>query len=300
MINIIKHRSTYLSIAGTFVAVSIAAIAIFGLKPGIDFTGGTLWQIKFENESINENSVKDFFVGTLGIEDVIVYRELTSQTIIIKLPEVNEQKHQEYLGTISQKLGKAEETRFETIGPTVGDQLRSRAIWAVVLVLLGISIYIAFAFRKASYPVQSWKYGIVTLLALTHDVLIPSGILAVLGYLKGIEIDTNFVVALLVIVGFSVHDTIVVFDRIRENILLRKGNKTFDEIVNDSINQTFARSINTSLTLVLVLLAMVIFGAPTLKLFTIILLVGVFFGTYSSIFIASPLLTLWYKFGKNK
>jgi preprotein translocase subunit SecF len=297
--NIIGHKSIYLSISSVLVLVSVVLIAVFGFRPGIDFTGGTLWQIKVDNPQAGESAVRDTFLN-LGAKEAIVYRELTSQSYLTKLPNLSEADHQKYLSALKEKFGQVEELKFETIGPTVGDQLRSRAIWAIVLVLLGISLYIAFAFRKASYPVQSWKYGIATLIALAHDVIIPSGVIVALGHWKGTELDTNFVVALLVIMGFSVHDTIVVFDRIRENLLTRKGSKTFSEIVNDSVVQTLARSINTSLTLVLVLVAMLIFGAPTLKLFVLIMLIGVIFGTYSSIFIASPILTIWHRFGKSK
>ena len=156
--------------------------------------------------------------------------------------------------------------------------------------MLGISLYIAFAFRKVSYPIKSWKYGIITLITLFHDVIIPAGLLAVLGRRLGIEIDTNFVVALLVVMGFSVHDTIVVFDRIRENLLLQKNRLDLPVIINNSVNQTFVRSINTSLTLILVLLALFFFGPVTLKYFILTILVGTTVGTYSSIFVASPLL----------
>jgi preprotein translocase subunit SecF len=163
-------------------------------------------------------------------------------------------------------------------------------------VILGISLYIAWAFRKVSAPVKSWKYGIVTLVSLFHDVSIPAGFIAILGKLKGVEIDTNFIVALLVVMGFSVHDTIVVFDRIRENLLLKRGSKVdLGAIVNFSVNETFVRSVNTSLTLILVLIAMLFFGPPSLFYFILTMLVGTVFGTYSSIFVASPLLYLWGK-----
>lgn len=297
--NIIGHKKIFLTFSGTLVAISIVLILVFGFKPSIDFTGGTLWQLKIDNPQVNESVLQNAFVS-IGAKDPIVYRDLTSGTYMIKLQNVSEADHQSYLKALEGKFSQVQELKFESIGPTIGSQLKTYAIWAIILVLLGISLYIAFAFRKASYPVQSWKYGIATLIALAHDVIIPSGLIVALGYWKGVELDANFVVALLVIMGFSVHDTIVVFDRIRENLLTRKGSKTFDEIVNDSVVQTIARSINTSLTLVLVLTAMLILGAPTLKLFVLIMLVGVIFGTYSSIFVASPILTIWYRSGKNR
>ena len=156
--------------------------------------------------------------------------------------------------------------------------------------LVGISLYIAYAFRKTSRPVSSWKYGWITLLTLFHDVSIPAGLLAILGHFRGVEIDTNALVALLVVMGFSVHDTIVVFDRVRENLLLNRGKQNFGDVVNASVNQSMARSINTSLTLILVLIALIFVGPPSLFYFVLLLLVGVITGIYSSIFIASPLL----------
>lgn len=306
--NIIKHRAIFLSISGILVAAAIACMIIFGFKPAIDFTGGTLWQVRISDNGrqISEDRVANALRTTGGVESPVVYKELTSDSFLIKTKTVSEEDHQRLTGVLRNAFGSFEELQFQSIGPTIGEQLRSRAIWAGILVLLGISLYIAFSFRKVSYPVSSWKYGFATLIALFHDVIIPMGILAVLGVTHGVEVDTNFVVALLVIMGFSVHDTIVVFDRIRENLIThpikshgasqnQKNEDPFDVTVNNSINQTIARSINTSLTLVLVLVAMLIFGAPNLRIFTAVLLIGTIIGTYSSIFVASPLLTLWHK-----
>lgn len=298
MKNILNYKWIFLGFSGALMLLSLISIVIFGLKPGIDFTGGSLWQIRAgagANEGMIVQSLKD-----LGAEDAVVYRETSSDSFLVKLKPTSEEEHQRYLKGLGEKFSPVEEMRFESIGPTIGDQLRSRAFTVVILVLCAISLYIAFSFRKVSKPIASWKYGIVTLITLFHDALIPLGLLAVLGKYKGIEIDTNFVVALLVIIGFSVHDTIVVFDRIRENILIHKGKKEFDVIVGESIAQTIARSINTSLTLILVLVAMLIFGASNLQLFVLVILVGTVMGTYSSIFVASPLLTIWNKFSNIK
>lgn len=301
MKNIISHRAIFLSVSGTLVLASIVCLFVFGFRPAIDFTGGTLWQVKVNGTNVTEQHIAEVLYTTGGVASPVVYRELTSDSFLIKTQPLTETDHQRLAGVLRGTFGSVEELQFQSIGPTIGDQLRSRAIWAGILVLFGISLYIAFSFRKVSYPVSSWKYGVATLIALFHDVIIPMGVLAVLGKTNGIEIDTNFVVALLVIMGFSVHDTIVVFDRIRENLMVhRGGKKSFDETVNESIVQTMARSINTSLTLVLVLVAMIIFGAPNLRIFSGVLLIGTIAGTYSSIFVASPLLTLWHKFDTNK
>ncbi len=301
--NIIRYRGIFLSVSALLVFASIACLLIFGFRPAIDFTGGTLWQVRISNQSqaVSEQGIRDVLANTGGVESPVVYKELTSDSFLIKTQPLSEADHQRLSGVLKNSFSSVEEMQFQSIGPTIGEQLRSRAIWAGILVLLGISLYIAFSFRKISHPVASWKYGIATLIALFHDAIIPMGILAILGKTHGIEIDTNFVVAILVIIGFSVHDTIVVFDRIRENLLVhRAGKQPFDFTVNESIVQTMARSINTSLTLVLMLVALLIFGPANLRVFTGVLLVGTIFGTYSSIFIASPLLTLWHKFDIKK
>lgn len=273
--------------------LSIVSITFFGLKPGIDFTGGTLWQIKFIEKVINKDELSNFVKTKLELTDAIVIAQ-AENNFLIRSKEVDEVGHQKNLALLNKELGKAEELRFETIGPSIGQELRNKAITAFILVLFSISTYIAFAFRKVSHPVSSWKYGIITLVTLFHDAIIPTGMIALFGRLFGVEVDTSFIVAILVVIGFSVHDTIVVFDRVRENLKTREAAKTeFAALVNNSVNQTIARSINTSLTLVLVLVALFFFGALSLKYFILIILIGTIVGTYSSIFVASPLLVLW-------
>ncbi len=298
--NIIGKKNIFLFISGILVLASIVAFVVFGLKTGIDFKGGTMWQLRLtqmnvDNKQINAEIIKIFFETDLGIKNVTVF-PVENQSFLLRLESISEEDHQKHLEAFKQKFGDIEELRFESIGPTIGQELKSKSLWAVIFVILGISFYVAYAFRKVSYPVKSWKYGIVTLITLFHDVMIPIGLFAILGWKFNIEVDTNFVVALLVVMGFSVHDTIVVFDRIRENLLNQRGKEEFSETVNKSINQTFARSINTSLTLVLVLISLLIFGPLTLKYFILAILVGTVIGTYSSIFVASPLLTIWHKF----
>ena len=298
MFPIIQRRSWFLSFSAILVVASIVMVAVFGFVPGIDFVGGTLWQIRTQ-ETANPTQVQSI-LEVQGVEDIQVYQETEGNTLFIKTLSITEDQHQVYLSALQEKFGQIEELRFESVGPTIGAQLRNRAIKAAIFVLLAISLYIALSFRKVSYPIKSWKYGVVTLITLFHDVMIPTGVLAVLGYIQGIELDTNFVVALLVVMGFSVHDTIVVFDRIRENVLHNRGKMEFDEVVNQSVNQTLARSINTSLTLIFILVVMLIVGSSSLQFFVLTVLVGTIMGTYSSVCVASPLLTLWHKFGKSK
>ncbi|MFA5099192.1 MAG: protein translocase subunit SecF [Candidatus Paceibacterota bacterium] len=302
--NIIGNRKIFLSISAILILASFAVIAVFGLKPGIDFAGGTMWQIEQKTDNpqqtmqLTTDELKVFFQTDLKIEDVVIF-PAENGGFMIRLPHISEDSHQQYISSIKNKFGDVEELSFQNIGPAVGEELKNGAFWAIAMVLFGISLYIAFAFRKVSYPIKSWKYGVITLATLLHDIIIPAGLLAVLGKYAGIEIDTNFVVALLVIMGFSVHDTIVVFDRIRENLMFQKGKFDLAEIINNSVNQTFVRSVNTSLTLILTLLAMFFFGPVTLKYFILTILVGVVMGTYSSIFVASPLLLIFRSKGNS-
>lgn len=292
--NIIAHKKIFLSLSGIIIALSIISIAVFGFHQGIDFKGGTLWQIKIEGAVANFQELETFLKDSLKNTGEVRLNYNQSENIFIaRFGVTSEAEHQDSLKALVLKYPDARELSFESIGPSVGEKLRKNAVIAIGLVLVGISLYIAFAFRKTSRPISSWKYGWITLLTLFHDIIVPAGLLAYLGYLGKVEIDSNFVVALLVVMGFSVHDTIVVFDRIRENLFHSRGKSEFGEIINTSINQTIARSINTSLTLILVLLSLFFFGPITLKYFILTLLVGVTIGTYSSIFVASPLLLVW-------
>ena len=277
------------------IVLSFLLIGVLGLKQGIDLRGGMQWEVKFSNNTTNESAIKEALrsVKKEGEQSV---RNAGENIFVIRLPNATQEEYDAYR-TALKNIGDYTELNFSNIGPTIGDELRKRAITAILLVLLGISLYIAYAFRKVSKPISSWKYGFATLISLLHDVIIPAGLLALLGAWKGIEIDTNFIVALLVVMGFSVHDTIVVFDRIRENLIVRRGKDDFAEIINVSVRETFARSINTTLTLIIVLVALLIFGPPSLYYFVLTILVGTIFGTYSSIFLASPILYLWARKG---
>ena len=288
--NIIKYRKIYFSVSGILIFASIVALAVVGIRPGIDFVGGTLWQIKVlsDNQQLTTDIVKNFFENELKIENITAY-PAENGNFLFRFGNISEEVHQEYLKKIREKFGEIEEVSYETIGPAIGSELKVKAVSAILFVSIGISLYVAYAFRKVSYPVKSYKYGIITLVTLFHDVVISVGLLSFLSWRYGLDFDIKYVVAILVILGFSVHDTIVVFDRIRENLLIGRG-KDLSAVINSSVNQTIARSINTSLTLVLVLLALFLFGPESLKYFVFVIMVGTIVGTYSSIFIASPLL----------
>ena len=288
MLNIVGKKNIYFTISGVAVGAAIVVIVIFGFKEAVDFSGGTLWQFKMNSGSADISSVKKVFQTDFAHEEANVNYDAQNDIFLVRLKEIGEEDHQKFLQVLSTSFEGFEELSFQSIGPSIGSDLRRKAIIAMILALIGISFYIAYAFRKASKPISSWKYGIVTLLTLFHDIAIPAGLLALLGHFSNVEIDGNFVVALLVVVGFSVHDTIVVFDRIRENLVLYRAKKKFSEIISESVNQTLARSVNTSLTLLLVLISLYFVGPANLHYFILTLIVGVTTGIYSSIFIASP------------
>ena len=303
MLNIIGRKNIFLAVSAVLIGIALVAMVIFGFRQGIDFAGGTLWQFSIASNTPSVDDLKSFFSAqggsasggksNLDASDAIVTYDEANGSFMARLPDVSEPDHQKLSSLLKTSHPSFEEAGFQSIGPSVGNELRKNAIIAMILVILGISLYVAFAFRKVFQPVSSWAYGFITLLTLFHDVAIPAGLLALLGHYAKIEIDGNFIVALLVVMGFSVHDTIVVFDRIRENLLLDRGKTAFPELVNKSVNQTIARSVNTSLTLILVLLALYFAGPASLHYFVLTLLVGVTTGIYSSIFVASPLLVLW-------
>ncbi len=289
---IIEFRKITYMISGALVAVSVLSFAVWGLKLGIDFTGGSLLELEYTaTRPQNEEIIKS--LNQIEIREVVI-QPTGERGVILRLPDIDEVKHQAILNALGGS-NILSEKQFTSIGPTIGRELRKNAIWAIILVMLAIMLYISWAFRQVSRPIASWKYGVAALIALVHDVSIPVGFFAFLGYFYGVTVDTLFVTALLTILGFSVHDTIVVFDRVRENLKKLGGKESFEEVVEKSLRQTIGRSINTSLTVLLVMAALFLLGGATTKYFALAILIGVFFGTYSSIFIASFLLITWHK-----
>lgn len=286
--NVAGYKYFYLSIAAALVVASLACIAVFGFHTSIEFTGGGLWEVHVPSHPAPSDLQKTV-EQALG-ESAQVTTVGDESTYLVRFGSSDASGYETIRTAVMKEYGSFEERSFQSIGPSVSDTLRRNAVLAIVFVLLAISLYIVFAFRTASGPVRPWAYGVTTMISLLHDVAIPAGMLAILGATRGIEIDTNFIVALLVVMGFSVHDTIVVFDRIRENLITAPDKRDFKAIVNASVTQTVARSINTSLTLLIVLVALLIVGPASLWYFVLTLFVGVIAGAYSSIFVASPLL----------
>lgn len=292
MINFIGRSKIWISISAVIAATGIVALFIWGLNLSIDFTGGSLIEIIFDGNRPEMSKVSTL-VQEAGIPNAQL-QPTGEAGYIIRSETITETQHQQILSKLNDGLpdNKFREDRFESIGPIIGNELKSKAIWSIIIVLLAIIAYIAYAFRKVSKPVPSWMYGVAAIIALIHDLVIVVGLYAIISHFTGWGVDSLFITALLTILGFSVHDTIVTFDRTRET-LRRADIDDFDEVVNTSINATLSRSINTSLTTLLVLLAIFFFGGETIKHFITTLIMGIIIGTYSSIFIASPILVYW-------
>ena len=287
---IIKNKTLFLSFSVAIIALSLIATFVYGLKRGIDFTGGANVQVEYTGTRPEPNVVREVIRG-VGLGESTV-QPVGENGLSIKVRDIGEAER----GALSQALSvdgayNYTEKSFTSVGPSIGRELTQKALLAIAAVIIAIVLFIAFSFRAVSLPVSSWKYGMVAITTLAHDIAIPLGLFAVLGHFKGAEVDTLFVVALLTILGISISDTIVVFDRIRENLKL-KISSDFAVVVGKSLSQSFARSINTSLTVIIVLLALFLYGPEQTKNFALVLIAGMAVGTYSSIFVASPLLVI--------
>jgi len=291
----IEKRKIFYTLSGLLSLLSIISILAFGLNLGIDFKGGSILEVEYEEvpalETVRE-ALKD-------LEEVSLQRR-GENILVLKTKEISEETHQSILEKLNQ-LGDIKEgsESFESIGPAIGQELKSRTKIVVSLALLCILLYIAFSFRKISRPVKSYIYGLTSLIALFHDVLIPLGVFAVLGRYYGVEITIPIITAFLTVFGYSINDSVVVFDRVREN--LRKLKTTdFKETIDQSLKQSITRSLNTSLTTLIALFSIFLFGGATLRFFSLALILGIALGTYSSLFLATPLLATYYNFRKRK
>ncbi len=309
---IIKYKWIFLTISIILVAGSLLLVATKGIKRGIDFTGGTEVLVSYKGftttndgkidlDFIKENLIKNNFdVKNISLQKID--EEGTNYVLIRISGDVKEEDRINFENAWSFNHDthyEAKQIAENVIGPSIGKELTKKAILSIILVSIVIILFVSFSFREVSKPVSSWKYGFLTIASLLHDITIPLGMYAILGITHGAEIDSLFVLALLTIMGISMADTIVVFDRVRENLKNRKSNEAFAEVVGKSLDQTLLRSFNTSLSIILVLLALFFFGPASIHDFTLTLIVGMTFGTYSSIFIASPLLVLVEKYQKK-
>lgn len=294
---ITKYRVFFYWLTGILMAAAIGSIAYFGLPLGIDFAGGSLVQVSYPagRPAITEIQSE---IGTLGLGATSV-RESGDKAVVIRARTLSPEEHAAVLAAVS-KNASTTELAYTSVGPSLGGQFATKALWAILAVALAIMLFIAFAFRKVSRPVPSWVYGVTVVAILVHDLIIPAGFYAILAHFTGVDVDALFVTALLALLGYSVNDTIIVFDRVREHLALNEktGKKEeFEVTIGKSISETLTRSINTSLTVVLALVALVFFGAAATRDFALVMLVGVVAGTYSSILLAAPLLipfAKWY------
>jgi len=297
--DIIRYQKYFFILPALLILAAAGAIGMWGLNIGIDLAGGSLLEVSYPEGRPEAAAVREA-ASALGLGEVRV--QATGETsYILRQRDLTNEEHTALLEAL-QGLGAVQEEQFTSIGPSLGAELMQKAWIAIALIVVSIILFIAFVFRHVSKPVSSWKYGVVAIITLAHDILLPVGLFAYLGYAVGAEVDSLFIVALLTILGISINDTIVVFDRIRENLRVNeeaRRSEEFDSVVGRSISQTITRSINTSVTVIIVLAALYFLGPEATKNFALTLVVGMIAGTYSSIFLASPLLVVWERFSRK-
>lgn len=288
---IVTHRNWFFVLTGIIVAVALGSFFTYGLHLGIDFTGGTLAQIRYDGERPAADVLSQNLTDA-GFKDFSL-REYGADGYTLRAQVLTDEERNNLAAYFTSQSASARVESLNEIGPTIGTELRNKSLLALGLVLLCILFFIAFAFRKISEPVSSWWYGLIALVTLLHDVIVPVGFYAALGHFLGAQVDTLFVTAILTVLGFSIHDTIVVFDRTRENLRINQEKhvkESFDVTAGNALKQTVVRSINTSLTVVITLLVLFFVGPASTQDFALTLLVGIIAGTYSSVFLATPLL----------
>jgi len=292
--NIVKRKNWFFIISAILIVPGLISLLVFGLKPAIDFTGGSVLELSVKSLSVQQIE-EEFLKEKIETHSV----NINEGNAIIRTTPLEQKVKNKVVGALKNRDKSLTERSFETVGPSIGRETTANAFKAVAIASIAISLYVAFAFRKVSKPVASWKYGICVIITLLHDALLVVGVFSILGLIANVEVDALFITALLTVMGFSVHDTIVVFDRIREN-QLKNFDHSFEEVVNRSLLETMNRSINTSITIILVLFSLILFGGESIRWFTAALLIGIISGTYSSIFNAAPLLVVWYEWDKRK
>jgi preprotein translocase subunit SecF len=298
MFSITNKLRLWLSVSSILVLIGVSLIIYPGLKLGIDFTGGTLIELSFDDEveKIDFENELTSFVSENDVDLGQPYVLRTSEGgYIVRVKEMTNDDHVALSEHLTSKIGVFTEQRFTTIGPTVGNTLKTRSIWAIFTAAVVMVLYIAFAFRNIPRKLSPWKFGIIAVIALIHDLIITIGIFVLIGNFTSFEVNTLFVTALLIILGYSVNDTIVIFDRVRENVFNQERGDTFKEVAERGLRQSIARSINTSLSTLIPLFSLFFLGGESIKWFVLTLIVGLIIGTYSSLFLATPLLVYWRK-----
>lgn len=318
----VTHKKIFLLIGAALVAAAVAILLLVGLRIGIDFTGGSLLEVAYSEapeKAVVEEALAPFDLGGVSVRGSL--DETGRTAYFIRTRDLTEAEREDISAAVASLGEGGEVSRYTSIGPVIGQELADKAVWAIGGVVLIIVLYVAFAFAGIGTPVSSWIYGLITIVVLAHDVLLPAAFMALLGYFVGAEVDVLFVMAILAVLGYSVNDTIVIFDRVRENLKANRTEKKiirrepgehemeeieytltapYDELVGDAVSQSLARSINTSLTTMLALVALYIFGGAVTQTFSLILLIGVLAGAYSSICIAAPLVVAYNEWQQKK
>lgn len=309
-INFLKYKKIYYIFSGVLAISSLVFLLAFGLKFGIDFLGGSILEVSFEKRPENqiiEAKLKDlnYPSAAQGEEErmlfdlgEVVLQPTGENEVILRLKDISEETHQQIISRLGE-ISKIEEKRFESIGPTIGRELRQKTLTLVATSLVALLIYIAVSFRKVNFPVSSWQYGVISILTLSFDVLITVGSLALLGKFYNVQLSIPIITALLTILGYTINDKVIVFDRVRENLLRDRGDN-FEDLVNHSLNETLGRSLSTGTCALLVLFFIFLLGGETLKYFALTLIIGILAGTYSSLFLAAPILVSWLKRKERK
>lgn len=298
MLNIIGRKNLYFIISLLVIVPGVISLFLYGLRLSIEFTGGSRVSLVFP-KAVTEKTAQDVRKAFEAEKLEVATIQPSGKSVIVRATPMTEKQDSRILADIRKRIGDVKQESFENIGPTIGKETTLKAFYSVALASALIVLYMAISFRKVPKPASSWRFGICAMIALLHDAFVLIGIFSLLGHFFHVEVDSLFITAVLTVIGFSVHDTIVVFDRIREN-LLRVSGVPFATIVNNSILQTIVRSLNTSLTALLVLLTLLLFGGETVRWFVVALLIGIASGTYSSIFNAAPLLVVWHEWDQKR
>ncbi len=292
--NITKTRRTWFTISGIAVGVSIVCSLFFGLNLGLDFTGGARWDMKFNDQlSISNDQLKTFFDGRTELTKDVKIQTSDEGNFLVTIEDMSDEQIQTMTANLKTEVGEFETESYRKVDATIGASFKEKSFWAIMAALMGIILFVAFAFRKIPNTINPWRFGGVAIAALFHDIIIVLGVFTVLGFMFGTELDLPFITALLATLGFSVNDTIVILDRVRENVRQQKPHETFEDAIEKSVQQTIKRSINTSISTLLPLIALLIWGANSIFFFVLALTIGIVIGTYSSIFLAAPMLAEW-------
>ncbi len=293
IMNITKLRTLWFTFSGSLVLMSLVLVGMLGLNLGLDFTGGARWDITFSEEGVTRDKLENFFKARPELKKEVMIQASDDNTYLITIEDLTDTQIQAIAKDVKAKIGDFTEKSYRKVDSNIGQSFKYKALWAIAIALIGMICFVAFAFRKVPAAINPWRFGGVAIIALIHDIVIVLGIFTVLSFVYGTELDLSFVTALLATLGFSINDTIVILDRVRENIRLQKAHETFEDTVEKSIQQTLRRSLFTSVSTLLPLIGLLFWGASSIFYFMLALTLGIMVGTYSSIFIAAPALVAW-------